>query len=173
MTGLQLNAFIRHARLVRMANLAQIVNVIAPLMTRPDGLVLQTLFHPFEIYSRACGDTALDVHWAGDTFAGGPHTGVRVLDVAATLDAAAKRLALFVVNRTAEKATEAEIALVAGQFAGPVEGWVVNGPDIKAQNTFDAPNAVTVRNFNAQAGGTTLRYTFEPHSVTALVLAVK
>jgi alpha-N-arabinofuranosidase len=173
MTGLQLNAFIRHARMVRMANLAQIVNVIAPIMTRPDGLVLQTLFHPFEIYSRACGDTALDVHWAGDTFAGGPHTGVRVLDVAATLDAAAKRLALFVVNRTAEKATEAEIALVAGQFAGPVEGWVVNGPDIKAQNTFDAPNAVTARNFRAQAGGMTLRYTFEPHSVTALVLAVK
>jgi alpha-N-arabinofuranosidase len=113
------------------------------------------------------------VHWAGETFAGGPHTGVRVLDVAATLDAAAKRLAVFVVNRTADKPTEPEISLVTGQFAGPVEGWVVNGPDIKAQNTFDSPKAVTARAFQAPAGGVSMRYTFEPHSVTALVFGVK
>lgn len=66
--AMHLNAFIRHAASVRMANLAQVVNVIAPIVTRPDALVLQTIFYPLELYSRTCGDTALDVFWQGETF---------------------------------------------------------------------------------------------------------
>ncbi len=69
--GMHLNAFIRHARTVQMANIAQIVNVIAPIFTNPQGLFLQTIFYPFELYSRTCGQTALDVAWRGDTFSGG------------------------------------------------------------------------------------------------------
>ncbi len=169
--AMHLNAFIRHARLVRMANLAQIVNVIAPILTCPDGLVLQTIFYPFALYSRACGDAALDVFWEGETFAGGEHTGVRVLDVAATLDAGAKRLALFVVNRSLEP-TEATISLAAGRFAGTVKTSVVNGPDIKVENTFDTPDNVLTRESTLTAEGGSLAVAFEPHSVTALECAV-
>ena len=170
--GMHLNAFIRHARTVRMANLAQIVNVIAPIFTRPDGLFLQPTFFPLEAYSRACGDTALDVHWAGDTFEGGGRTGIRVLDVAATLDGPGRRLVLHVVNRTADRPTEAEVSLVAGQFAGPVKTTVINGPDIKAMNSFDKPNVVASREAAAAARAQTLACTFEPHSVTVLECAL-
>jgi len=89
--GMHLNAFIRHARTVQMANIAQIVNVIAPIFTNPQGLFLQTIFYPFELYSRTCGQTALDVAWRGDTFSAARNTGVRVLDVSATLDSSASR----------------------------------------------------------------------------------
>jgi alpha-N-arabinofuranosidase len=167
--AMQLNAFIRHARSVRMANLAQIVNVIAPILTRPDGLVLQTIFHPLELYRRTCGDEALDVHWAGDTFEGGGRTGVRVLDVAASLDTEGGRLVLFIVNRTTDRASEAEVVLVGGRLAGPVEVHVINGPDIKAANTFDAPDTVRVRTERVQARGPAMASTLEPHSVTVLV----
>lgn len=172
MTGMQMNSFIRHAASVRMANIAQIVNVIGPVLTRPDGLVLQTIFYPFELYSRTCGDTALDVYWSGETFSGGKRTGVRVLDVAASLDTSRKEVALFVVNRTQEQATDAEIRLTSGEFSGPARAYIVNGPDVKAANTFDAPNTVLTHDCTVPAGRSSLRYTFEPHSVTALVCAV-
>jgi alpha-N-arabinofuranosidase len=168
-TAVQLNAFIRHARSVKMANLAQIVNVIAPVFTGPDSLVLQTIFYPFEVYRRCCGSLALDAWWEGDTFSGGGYSGVRTLDVSATLDDAKKRLAVFVVNRNRSEEMESVLQLTRGDFDGGVTVYTVNGPDIKAENTFDSPDKVTVRETALNTRGHTLSYAFEPHSVTALV----
>ncbi|HTY81832.1 MAG TPA: alpha-L-arabinofuranosidase C-terminal domain-containing protein, partial [Dehalococcoidales bacterium] len=167
-TAIQLNAFIRHASTVKMANIAQIVNVIAPVFTKPDGLVLQTIFYPFELYSRTCGDKALDVWWEGDTFSGGDYKGVRALDVTATLDEKKKRLVLYAVNRSLKKSAETEISLAEGTFKS-VAAHVVNGPDIKAENTFKAPDKVRMVESKVSARGGMLKYAFEPHSVTALV----
>ena len=66
--AMHLNAFFRHARSVTMANLAQLVNVIAPMTTTTDDLLLQTTFHPFELYAELAGPVALDVLWGGDTY---------------------------------------------------------------------------------------------------------
>lgn len=84
--AMNLNAFIHHAYSVWMANLSELVNVFAPILTRPNGLVKQTIFYPFELYSSTRGQMALDVFWQGDTFTGGKQTGIRTLDVSATLD---------------------------------------------------------------------------------------
>ena len=171
-TAIQLNAFIRHARSVKMANIAQIVNVIAPVFTRPDGLVLQTTFFPFEVYSRTCGTKALDVWWEGDTFSGGGYSGVRTLDVSATVDEARKMLAVYVVNRGQSLETETVLQLSGSGFAGGVKVYTVNGPDIKAENTFATPGNVCTREASVTARGHTLRYVFQPHSVTALVCEI-
>jgi alpha-N-arabinofuranosidase len=170
--AMHFNAFIRHAYSVRMANIAQIVNVIAPIFTRRDGLVLQTIFYPFELYSRTCGQIALDVWWQGETFAGGEYTGIRTLDVSATLDEAQKQLVLYVVNRSRTEAMETTISLTTGRFTGSVRAFVVNGPDIKAENTFATPNAVGTSESTLTVKGRSLAYTFEPHSVTVLVCAI-
>jgi alpha-N-arabinofuranosidase len=170
MVAIQMNAFIRHANTVKMANLAQLVNAIAPIFTSPEGLVLQTIFYPFEIYSQTCGNTALDVFWKGETFSGGAYSGVRVLDVSASLDEAQKRLSVYVVNRSQNEAMETTIALDSGCFAGPVQAYVVNGPNIKSENTFATPNQVGTSEARYTADKqTAFNYTFEPHSVTALV----
>ena len=168
-TGAQLNAFIRHARSVKMANIAQMVNVIAPVFTRPDGLVLQTIFFPFEVYSRTCGNLALDPWWEGDTFSGGGYSGVRVLDVSATLDEAKKQLAVYVVNRSRSKEMETVLQLGTGSFKGRITAYTINGPDIKAENTFISPHKVKTMETTLTAHGHTLNYSFEPHSVTALL----
>ena len=173
MTGLQLNSFIRHANSVKFANIAQIVNVIAPILTKPEGLVLQTIFYPFELYSRTAGDTALDVFWSGDTFSTPEHDAVRFLDVSATLDTEAKKLSLFVVNRNPDAGVEATVKLSEGRFAGTGQAHVINGADVKTTNTFDAPDGVTTREDAFQAQGSSATYTFEPHSVTALVLGLE
>ncbi len=167
--AMHFNAFIRHSHSVRMANIAQIVNVIAPVFTRPDGLFLQTIFHPFEVYASTCGKTALDVWWQGDTFIGGEYTGVRTLDVSATLDESGKQLVVYVVNRSEKGSQEIDVRLVTGSFGENIRVLTVNGPDIKSENSFDTPDEVTTRETMISANGQSFTYIFEPHSVTALV----
>lgn len=167
--AMHFNAFVRHAQSVKMANIAQIVNVIAPIFTSREGLFLQTIFHPFELYRRFCGNIALDPFWKGDTFSAGGYTALRTLDVAATLDEAKRSLSVFVVNRSGTDALETTITLDSGFFAGAVEAHVVNGPDIKAVNSFAQPNQVGVHSATLSAQRSHLHATFEPHSVTALV----
>lgn len=173
LVAIHLNAFIRHSRSVRMANIAQLVNAIAPIFVTDDGIVLQTIYHPFELYSRTCGDISLGVFWKGDTFSGGPYDGVRTLDVTATLDEQHRRLAVYVVNRSQNEALETTIALSSGCFGGDVTAWVVNGADIKTENTSSTPEAVTTREQTHKAEHpTSFTYTFEPHSITALVFSL-
>jgi alpha-L-arabinofuranosidase len=171
-TALQINAFIRHADIVKMANIAQLVNVIAPIFTRPDGLVLQTIFYPFELYSRTCGNKSLDVWWDGDTFSGGIYNEVRVLDVTATLDEQRKQLVIYVVNRSRTQSMETEVSLTDVSFGGTTTTYIVNGPDIKAENTFESPDAVFTKENQVAVGGRVLKYVFEPHSITAMVCAI-
>jgi alpha-N-arabinofuranosidase len=59
--GMFLNSFIRHADVVKMANLAQLVNVIAPIFTNKQGLYLQTTYFPIAEYAKQRGLTSLDV----------------------------------------------------------------------------------------------------------------
>ena len=169
MVAVQLNAFIRHSKSVRMANLAQLVNVIAPIFVSDTGIVLQTIFYPFELYRRTCGTVALDVFWKGDTFSTREYTGLRTLDVSATLDESRKLLTVFVVNRSQTDALETTVWLDSGYFVGEAQAHVVNGPDIKATNSFEQPHQVGVKRTILTAERSQLTYTFEPHSVTALV----
>ena len=166
--AMHFNAFIRHAQMVKMANIAQIVNVIAPIFTNPNGLFFQTIFHPFEVYSNTCGNIALDPFWEGDTFSAGEYGGLRTLDVAATLDEQKKVLSVYVVNRSETDALETTITLDSANFAGSAQAYVINGPDIKAVNSFDHPDTVGVIKSDLKVERKSLVYTFEPHSVTVL-----
>jgi alpha-N-arabinofuranosidase len=155
-----------------MANIAQIVNVLAPILTKPDGFFLQTIFYPFELYSRYAGATALNVHWNGDTFSAGEQTGIRTLDVTATLSAERRQFVLFVVNRSENDGAETQISLTEGRISGPVQVYTVNGPDIKTTNSFEQPGQVHTWETQTAAEADGLHFTFEPHSVTVLVCAL-
>lgn len=171
--AMHFNAFIRHAQMVKMANIAQIVNVIAPVFTNPTGLFLQTIFHPFELYSRNCGNIALDPFWESETFSAGDYNGLRALDVSATLDDENKSLSVFVVNRSEVNTIETTVKLDSGQFAGPIQAYVINGPGIKAENSFERPNNVGVQTTEQKTEGKSFVYAFEPHSVTVLDCALE
>ena len=170
--AMHFNAFFRHAKHVKMANIAQIVNVIAPIMTTPDGLVLQTTFNPIELYARTAGDTALDVFWDGATFSTPEFAALRVLDVSATLDHERGQLAVYLVNRSLDTTESCTIELQRGRFAEEGELHVINGPDVKATNTTTNPDAVGVRTRRVAATGSSLTLELEPHSVTALVIGL-
>ena len=118
------------------------------------------------------GSTALDIAWDGATFAGGAHSGVRLLDVTATLSTDGRQLVLFVINRAEAAEAATEIRLAQGRFGGEVRAYVVNGPDIKATNGLGQPGEVYTREQSLQAAGSTLSVAFEPHSLTALVCPI-
>jgi alpha-N-arabinofuranosidase len=171
--AMHLNAFIRHAATVRLANLAQLVNVIAPIVTSGDDMVLQTIFFPFELYSRTCGDIALDVWWAGDTFTAGGYSGVRTLDVAASLHEGRRSVSVYAVNRDLKEPLEVELRLQGARFTGEIEIQTVNGSAVKATNTLEHPNEVaTVRHTIPSGHASTFVHTLEPHSVTGFVFNV-
>jgi alpha-L-arabinofuranosidase len=67
---------------------------------------------------------------------------------------------------------ETTITLTSGQFTGSVKAFVINGPDIKSENTEEKPNQVIIRDTTLKASGKSLTFTFEPHSVTALICGV-
>jgi alpha-L-arabinofuranosidase len=67
---------------------------------------------------------------------------------------------------------ETTISLTSGEFTSNVKVSVINGPDIKAENTEDKPNQVVTGESVMRTTGKSLTFTFEPHSVTALVCAV-
>jgi alpha-L-arabinofuranosidase len=64
---------------------------------------------------------------------------------------------------------ETGISLTVGEFTGEIKASVINGPDIKAENTEAAPNRVSLKDTKVKAAGKSFNYTFEPHSVTALI----
>ena len=64
--GMFFNSFFRHADVVKMANLAQMVNVIAPIMTNKQGLFLQPTYFPLVEFTKQRGNTALDA-WVSVT----------------------------------------------------------------------------------------------------------
>ena len=47
-----LNSFIRHADVVKIVNLAQMVNVTAPILTHGDEMLIQSIFYPFAMFSK-------------------------------------------------------------------------------------------------------------------------
>ncbi len=159
--AMQLNAFVRHADTVKMANIAQIVNVIAPILTSPEGLVRQPTYHPFRLYSQLCRGQALDLHWEGETFDGGDCQGVRVLDVAGSLQGS--ELALFIVNRSLQ-GSAVDLCLQGAELPA-VQVQTVSGPDIKAVNTLTEPGTVSVKVSEAQPLQT---LELPPHSVSVI-----
>jgi len=176
--ALELNAFIRHAYSVRMANscLPMTEGMGIDLAHPEKPLLLPTIYYPLELYSRTCGPLALDVFWSGDTFSGTfrnrAYNGIRTLDVVSTLDKTRKQLVVFVVNQSQDKAMETTVSLGSGEFKGNARASVINGPDINAGNTPEKPNQVGIKETDVKASGKSFTYTFEPHSVTALVCAV-
>jgi alpha-N-arabinofuranosidase len=101
--GNLLMSLLRHTDRVHGASLAQLVNVIAPIMTEPGGRAWkQTTFHPFALTSRHARGEVLRVEVSSPSVMTPKHGEVPLLDVVATHDAEAGELVLFAVNRSVD-----------------------------------------------------------------------
>jgi alpha-N-arabinofuranosidase len=169
--GMFLNSFIRHADVVKMANLAQLVNVIAPIFTDKEGLYLQTTYFPLAEYAKQRGNSSLSALVESPQYkpeGGGRELGY--LDVSATYDPKTKKVFLNVLNRSEKTDITTRIDNVAGAPSGAVSVWELNNPDLKATHTFgkDAVVRPATRNATVKTSGNGFEYTFPKHSLTIL-----
>jgi alpha-N-arabinofuranosidase len=160
-----LNSFVNHAHIVKIANMAQLVNVIAPMFTNDQGMFLQTIYYPLQLFANNTKGKALELFVDSPKYKTARFDGVPYLDASAGLDGGL--LVLNVVNRHKDQAIEAEIETQDKQFAGAVSVSEVNGPDLKAENDFGKTTVRTVER-SVTANGRTLRYSFPAHSYTML-----
>ncbi|MHC4716054.1 MAG: alpha-N-arabinofuranosidase [Planctomycetota bacterium] len=140
-----LHSFIRHADTVKIANLAQIVNVIAPLITRGDELLIQPTFYPFEMISARRRGDSLQPAVDGPEYDSPSYGPAGVIDASAILDG--DRLHVFATNRSLDEAAEVEIGVADARVASLEGAEILTGPDPKAANSFDRPDTVAPAEF--------------------------
>jgi len=160
-----LNTFVNHSHIVKIANLAQLVNVIAPIFTNDDGLFLQTIYYPLQLFAAHTRGKALELYVDSPKYASKQLGDVPYLDTSAAYNNGT--LVLNVVNRSRDQAITAEIEAEDKQFGGEAAITEVNGPDIKAENDFGSVKVRPVERA-VEAQGKKLLHTFAPHSYTEI-----
>jgi alpha-N-arabinofuranosidase len=160
-----LNSLVNHADVVKIANMAQLVNVIAPIFTNDQGLFLQTIYYPLQLFAKNVRGNSLKLDVDVPAYTTKQLGDVPYLDVSGAIDG--NTLLLNVVNRHKDQAIDATIALDDKAFAGMLAVAEVNGPDIKTSNDF-GKNEVRTESRTARAQGKTAQYRFPPHSFTQL-----
>jgi alpha-N-arabinofuranosidase len=137
-----LSSFIRHADVVKLACIAQIVNVIAPVLTRAEGSLIQSIYYPFLLYSQNAAGVSLNAAVTTGTYTAGERGEVPAIDVAASYDAASRQVSLFLVNRHQGEAADVEVQLSDARIEKIVNQETMGGGDVKAANTWTHPDRV-------------------------------
>ena len=161
-------SLLRHADRVASASIAQLVNVIGPIMTEPGGEAWrQTTFFPFSLTSRLAHGTSLQVIASGDTVDGGTYGQVPVVDSAATIEDG--KAAVFLVNRHPSESTTVTIDLSGLDVTGDLHAEGVWDDDLHAVNDLANTSRVGLRtNETARREGDTVTIELPPVSWTAL-----
>jgi len=160
-----LNSFVNHSNVVKIANMAQLVNVIAPIFASEKGLFLQTIYYPLQLFANNVKGKSLELFVDSPKYTSKRFGEVPYLDTSAAYDHGA--LVLNVVNRHPDQPVDTDFEAQDKKFSGEIEAWEVNGPDIKAENDFDSTKVRPARR-PAAAAGNRLSYSFPPHSYTML-----
>jgi len=166
-------SLLKHADRVASASLAQLVNVIAPIMTEPGGPAWrQTTFFPFSITSRLARGAALQLKLDAPTYVTEAYGEVPLVDAVATHDAETGRSAVFLVNRSTSDEVTVTIDVAALGDVTLVESHTLSDDDVYAKNTLDDRERVAPRpNESASIDGGELTITLPAVSWTALALA--
>jgi len=164
-----LNSFIRHADVVKIANIAQIVNVIAPIMTRGNELLIQSIFYPFEMFSKRREGIALRPIVNGPRYVSASHGEVTYVDSSAILGDGV--LHLFLTNRSLDEQATVTVQIADRPIVAVIDGELLTGPAPQAANSFEQPDLIAARPFTrAQIADGQATLSLPPLSVAALTL---
>jgi alpha-N-arabinofuranosidase len=141
LVGGLINSLIRKAERVQLACLAQLVNVIAPIMTNANGVLRQTIYYPYSWALEFARGSALELLVESSTYDVSGMGAVSYVDAAGTYESDTGKIALFLLNRDLAKPHQVEIVWE-GSSPRAGDGVFLTGSDLKATNTFDAPSKV-------------------------------
>lgn len=143
--GNLLISLLRHADRVTSASLAQLVNVIAPIMTEPGGISWkQTTFFPFALTSALAVGEAVTTRVESDAYDTAAYGAVPTIDAITTHDADTDTVSIFVVNRSQSDTTTVEFGF--GSLGGNVtaQAQTLADGDMYAANTLADPTRVSM-----------------------------
>ncbi|MEO6361118.1 MAG: alpha-L-arabinofuranosidase C-terminal domain-containing protein [Sphingomicrobium sp.] len=167
-TSLNINIFARHADRVRIANIAQMINVLqAMILTEGDKMVLTPTYHVFKMYIPFQDATFVPVTYDKGEYREGAFTLPRIDAIAAR--GTDGKMWLSVTNLHASEANETDLT-VAGLKVTSVSGETLTAPAVDSVNTFANPALVQPKPAQAQARGGKVRLTLPPRSVTVVRL---
>ena len=167
--GLHLNVFNSHADRVRMANIAQTVNVLqAMILTRDEQMILTPTYHVFDMYKVHQDATLLPISLRSDEYTRGDEA-VPAVSASASRDAEG-RIHITLVNLDPNRARTVETEL-RGANVSNVSGRVLTADRLNAHNTFERPNTVQPAPFTgARLSGNNLRIELPSRAVVVLEL---
>ncbi len=147
LVGSMMITLLKHADRVKMACLAQLVNVIAPIMTENGGSAWkQTIYYPYLHTSVFGRGTVLNTIMKAPKFDTKDFTDVSAIDATAVINDNNDEITIFAVNRHMEDSITLDVELNGfGQFE-VVEHIVLEHNDVKATNTKENPNNVVPNN---------------------------
>lgn len=168
LASLNLNIFARHADRVRMANIAQMINVLqAMILTDKEKMVLTPTYYLFKMYLPFQDATFVPVAFDAGTYKQGT-TLLPQLDAVAAKDVSGN-LWLEITNLDPGKTVEIE-ADITGIMLKSAKGEMLTAPAVDSVNTFEVPNAVVPRPASASVKDGRLELKLAPGSVTVISL---
>jgi len=175
-----LNTLLRQAERVRVGCLAQIVNVIAPLVTNETSVLRQSIYYPYAWALQYARGRVLDLQVESETY---PieATGLRAdfarnddvpfLDTVATLDPENGNVCVLMLNRDLDNERELILDWRSPSPTRVLGCETLTGPDLKATNTFEQPTLVAPRKLDAPKVGSTMTFKLPPASYTVAHIA--
>jgi alpha-N-arabinofuranosidase len=170
--GSLLITLLRHADRVAIACQAQLVNVIAPILTRPGGPAWrQTIFHPFALTARLAQGVALEVSARTPGYETPKFGLVDAVTATATWDEERQTVAIFAVNRLQDRSLPVEVDVRRFPQLVLGETHLLADDDIHARNTADDPDRVRPQPLpDASVVDGRLRFVLPPVSWAAITL---
>ena len=174
------NTLLRQAERVRVGCLAQILNVIAPLVTNADGVLRQSIYFPYAWATKYAHGKVLDLLGESQAYPIQPR-GLRpdfarrdmvpFLDVAATLNPQNGEVALFMLNRDLQSERELTVDWRDLTPKRVLACQTLTGADLKAYNTFERPKQVAPQALDAPQPGAQMSFKLPARSYTVAHIA--
>ena len=162
-----LNACLRHADTVKMANIAPLVNTRGPLFVHPKGIVKRTTFHVLSMYASLLAPRVARSTITSDPFKHG-NASVPALDAVATCNAARDQWRVLLVNRHATASVNCGVQFDGAPVTGTFRATVLSGDSPDAFNDVERPDRVIPRQVELAFHNGSVA--LPPHSVTIMEL---
>ncbi|MBN9315756.1 MAG: alpha-N-arabinofuranosidase [Devosia sp.] len=164
--GLILNTFIRRSDVVKLACIAQLVNVIAPIMTDPAGQAWrQTIYYPYYFASIYGRGTALNLSVSSPGYDAVHGDNIGYVDVSGVHNEEDGTISFFAVNRHATESIDVDLSLEGFGAASVIDHQVMTHRDLRAVNTAaNQNNVVPVKGSGAKVDGKLLSVKLAPYS---------
>ena len=169
MVAQHLNSFIRHADIVKMANITMLSSLVG---SSAEGDFKNAFYLPFYLFSNNSRGTALDVYADCEKYSNRIFTDVPYLDVTGVLSDSGKTLVLNVVNRHERNALATTVVMQSGACTGGATVKEINADTVNSTNT-KTQEAIAITTKELQFQGNTINYSFPAHSFTQMLISLK